>query len=141
MTEDLDAILRRVASGELTPEDAEPLVEVATGETGKRAPEEDAARPETTGRAFGWETDPLAEAEPVQPDGQVRRTVRLEVLENGRTVTTLRIPMSWASLANVVPGLSRLQADRIREAIRSGSVGPILEVQDEDGDGVIISTE
>jgi hypothetical protein len=49
--------------------------------------------------------------------------------------------MSWASLANVVPGLSRLQSDRIRDAIRSGSVGPILEVQDEDGDGVIISTE
>ncbi len=126
MPEELDAILRRVASGELTPEAAEPLVEAATGKAGKRTPHIDTP-PETT--------------EPAQPEGPVRRTVRLEVLENGRTVTTLRIPMSWASLANVVPGLSRLQADRIRDAIRSGSVGPILEVQDEDGDGVIISTE
>jgi hypothetical protein len=123
MTEELDAILRRVAAGELTPEDAEPLVEAATGKTS------------------GRDHDAPAEAEPAKADQPVRRTVRLEVLENGRAVTTLRIPMSWASLANVVPGLSRLQSDRIREAIRSGSVGPILEVQDEDGDGVIISTE
>ncbi len=126
MPEELDAILRRVASGELTPDEAEPLVEAATGRTGRHA-QDAAAAPATT--------------DPVQPEGQARRTVRLEVLENGRTVTTLRIPMSWASLANVVPGLSSVHADRIREAIRSGSVGPILEVQDEDGDGVIISTE
>jgi hypothetical protein len=50
--------------------------------------------------------------------------------------------MSWAALAgSVVPGLSNENADRLREAIRSGTVGRILEVLDEDGDGVIISTE
>jgi hypothetical protein len=141
MHEELDAILRRVASGELTPEEAEPLVEAATGKTGRPAADSKSGPPATGGDASGWQGDPLAEAQPGGPGGPVRRTVRLEVLENGRTVTTLRIPMSWASLANVVPGLSRLQTDRIREAIRSGSVGPILEVQDEDGDGVIISTE
>jgi hypothetical protein len=141
MPEELDSILRRVASGELSPEDAEPLVEAATGKAGQRVPAADPSGAEKPGRPFGWSGDSPADAEPAQPEGQVRRTVRLEVLENGRTVTTLRIPMSWASLANVVPGLSRLQTDRIRDAIRSGSVGPILEVQDEDGDGVIISTE
>jgi len=105
--------------------EAKLLIEAATGKAGKRLPDADPFPPDDLG----------------QSDSPVRRTVRLEVLENGRTVTTLRIPMSWASLANVVPGLSRLQTDRIRDAIRSGSVGPILEVQDEDGDGVIISTE
>jgi hypothetical protein len=40
-----------------------------------------------------------------------------------------------------VPGLSGSQSERIREALRSGEVGPILEVVDERGDGVIISTE
>jgi hypothetical protein len=141
MPEELDSILRRVASGELTPQEAEPLVEAATGKSGKSVRDADPAAAEKPEKAFGWSGGPFADAEPARPDGKARRTVRLEVLENGRTVTTLRIPMSWASLANVVPGLSRLQSDRIREAIRSGSVGPILEVQDEDGDGVIISTE
>lgn len=140
MSEELDAILRRVASGELTPEEAEPLVEVATRKSGRHAAEK-AVPPPAGEDSAGRSGDHLADPEPAQAGGPVRRTVRLEVLENGRTVTTLRIPMSWASLANVVPGLSRLQTDRIRDAIRSGSVGPILEVQDEDGDGVIISTE
>jgi hypothetical protein len=141
MAEELDAILHRVASGELTPEAAEPLVEAATAKAGKRAADSEPVPPAAAEEPFGQPGDAFAEAEPAGAGGQARRTVRLEVLENGRTVTTLRIPMSWASLANVVPGLSRLQGDRIREAIRSGSVGPILEVQDEDGDGVIISTE
>jgi hypothetical protein len=140
MPEELDAILRRVASGELTPEEAEPLVEAATGRSGRQAADAEPVSPAAAAES-DRSGDPLAEPEAEGPSGAVRRTVRLEVLENGRTVTTLRIPMSWASLANVVPGLSRLQTDRIRDAIRSGSVGPILEVQDEDGDGVIISTE
>jgi len=54
----------------------------------------------------------------------------------------LRIPIGLAGLAGaVVPGLSGPQAERIREALRSGRVGPVLEVMDERGDGVIISTE
>ena len=141
MAEDLDAILRRVASGELTPEEAEPLVNAATAVDGKRAVDTEAGRAAGSDRTIGRPGEPPAATASTQSTGPVQRTVRLEVLENGRTVTTLRIPMSWASLANVVPGLSHLQADRIRDAIRSGSVGPILEVQDEDGDGVIISTE
>jgi hypothetical protein len=141
MTEELDAILRRVAAGELTPEEAEPLVDAATRRTGPRPP--DAGRPqsESPGPSFARDSQSAMDTGAAQGSGRAQRTVRLEVLENGRAVTTLRIPMSWASLANVVPGLSGLQSDRIREAIRSGSVGPILEVRDEDGDGVIISTE
>jgi hypothetical protein len=141
MAEELEAILRRVAAGELTPEEAEPLVEAATAGAARRIPDGEPARTEGPGKGVGLDGDPFAEGTLPQTAARVQRTVRLEVLENGRTVTTLRIPMSWASLANVVPGLSRLHADRIREAIRSGTVGPILEVQDEDGDGVIISTE
>lgn len=63
-------------------------------------------------------------------------------MEGGRAVVNLRIPMSLAGLAgSVLPGLSNDHAERLRDAIRSGTVGRILEVQDEDGDGVIISTE
>ncbi len=54
----------------------------------------------------------------------------------------VRIPVGIAGLAGaLVPGLSGPQADGIREALRAGRVGPVLEVVDEDGDGVVISTE
>ena len=39
-----------------------------------------------------------------------------------------------------VPGLSNDQVDRVREAMRSGFRGPVLDV-DDDGDGVRISIE
>ena len=54
----------------------------------------------------------------------------------------LRIPIGLAGLAGaVVPGLSGPQAERIRDALRTGRVGPVLEVLDDHGDGVVISTE
>jgi hypothetical protein len=40
-----------------------------------------------------------------------------------------------------VPGLSSEQSERIRAAIAAGSSGPIVDVEDEDGDGVVISME
>jgi hypothetical protein len=54
----------------------------------------------------------------------------------------LRIPMAFADTAlRVVPGISAEQSDRIRAAIAGGTRGPILDVEDEDGDGVVISME
>lgn len=118
MPDNLDSILQRVASGELSPEDAEPLIAGATFSSGAGL----GGAPQSGERA--------------------QRIVRLQVLEGGKPVVNLRIPVTWAGLAgSVLPGISGQHADRIREAIRSGTVGRILEVQDEDGDGVIISTE
>ena len=63
-------------------------------------------------------------------------------MEGGRPVIHMRLPTAWASLASsALPGLTGTHAERIREAIRGGEIGPILDVTDEDGDGVIISTE
>ncbi len=116
MTEGLETILARVASGEITAEEAEPLVAAAV------------EQPRQT--------------EPSDAGPRARRTVRLQVTERGRAMVDLRIPIGIAGLAGaLVPGLSGLQADRLRDALRSGRVGPVLEVVDEDGDGVVISTE
>jgi hypothetical protein len=146
MTDNLEGILRRVASGELSVEEAEPLIAAASGEPG--TPDSGPVR--KTGR-FGWPrfSGPGGDANAASSDESsapgatgARRVVRLQVMEGGRSVVNLRIPMSLAGLAgSVLPGLSNEHADRLREAIRSGTVGRILEVQDEDGDGVIISTE
>jgi hypothetical protein len=147
MAEELESILRRVASGELTPEEAEPLVAAATTARGDAPPRESgtrggsgaaSARSEPSGGGRGaWSSEHHA-----GQGGPPRRTVRLQVLEGGRAVVNLRIPMTWAGLAgSVLPGLSAANAERIRDAIRSGEVGTILEVHDQDGGGVVISTE
>jgi hypothetical protein len=117
MPDDLETLLRRVAAGEVSAEEAEPLVEAATA-------------------------GPPPPTEPRSTPSGARRIVRLQVMEGGRPVVNLRIPMAWAGLAgSVLPGITGTHADRLRAAIRAGTVGRILEVQDEDGDGVIISTE
>lgn len=163
MTDDLEAILQRVASGELSVAEAEPLIAAATAQeaAGDEQPQRKSGR-------FGWPRPPAAPEPPVPPampgsaegeaQGRMRdhgnlrpapqygeraqRIVRLQVLEGGRAVVNLRIPTTWAGLAgSVLPGLSNEHAQRLRDAIRAGTVGRILEVQDEDGDGVIISTE
>jgi hypothetical protein len=165
MTDDLDSILQRVASGQLSPAEAEPLIAAATAPSGP--PETSNSRPDSgSSESSGWPEPPPpppappeapspAEAEAErrirgkwglgdapQPGDRAQRIVRLQVLEGGKSVVNLRIPVTWAGLAgSVLPGISGQHADRIREAIRSGTVGRILEVQDEDGDGVIISTE
>ena len=46
------------------------------------------------------------------------------------------------SALRFVPGLGGDQADRIREAVQAGAIGPILDVEDPDGGGgVLISVE
>lgn len=123
MTEDLEIILARVAAGEITAEEAEPLVAAAVD--GAPGPADGSAAPAA-----------------LDPGTRPQRNVRLQVTERGRAMVDLRIPIGLAGLAGaVVPGLSGPQAERIRDALRTGRVGPVLEVVDEHGDGVVISTE
>lgn len=150
--------LRRVASGELSVEDAEPLIAAASHREsaadqgtvpGSRpfAPPRppappSAPRPPQAPSAPAGDADASGTGARRESGGPARRIVRLQVMEGGRSVVNLRIPMGWAGIAgSVLPGLSNEHAERLRDAIRSGTVGRILEVQDEDGDGVIISTE
>jgi hypothetical protein len=71
------------------------------------------------------------------------RQLRIKVTERGRQVVNLRIPIGFVDTAlTFVPGLGGDQADRIRDAVRAGAVGPILDVEDSDGQGgVLISVE
>ena len=70
------------------------------------------------------------------------RHIRIKVSEHGRQVVNLRIPMAFADMAaRMVPGISGEQANRIRAAIDAGSIGPIIDVEDPDGDAVLISME
>ncbi len=71
------------------------------------------------------------------------RQLRIRVTEHGRQVVNLRIPIGFVDAAlKMVPGLGGEQASRIRDAVRAGAVGPIIDVEDVDGEGgVLISVE
>jgi hypothetical protein len=116
---EVEKILRLVAEGALTAEEADEIIAAL------------AAR------------DDEATAEPGQPAGYesgAPRHLRVEVVENGRRVVNLRVPVNiagWAS--NFLPGLSDQDSDRIRGAIASGTRGTILDIGDEDGRVLIVS--
>lgn len=120
----LDAVLRLVAEGRLTAEEAGPIIDaLGTSTSPSRDP-----RP--------------AEATDAPPSDGPGRAIRVEITEGGRKVVNLRVPLSLgrAALARV-PGLSESTNERIREAIEAGVRGPILAVDEGAGDGVRIVIE
>ena len=121
MTDAVEEVLRLVAEGRLSAEEAEPIL---------------AALEATSGPAEASYTE-----EPIRSD-QAGRMARIEVTEHGRSVVNLRVPLGLGRMAlAAVPGLLPANIERIREAVARGLTGPILQVQDEDGDGVRIVIE
>jgi hypothetical protein len=175
MAEELETVLRLVAEGRLTPEEAAPIIDALTRAERARAEddEEDAGWPDawpggapvTEGldrlgerisrrvhrrverahrraeRAFA-RADRHGRHAGVDHAGRGRQ-LRIRVTERGRQVVNLRIPIGFVETAlRFVPGLGGDQAERIRDAVRAGAVGPILDVEDPDGEGgVLISVE
>jgi hypothetical protein len=121
---DLETILRLVAEGHLTPDEAAPIIAALT-----------ALPSRGEGPQPAWTPPPPTTA-------RSARHVRIKVSEKGRQVVNLRIPLAFADMAaRMVPGLSGEQSERIRAAIDAGVMGPILDVEDPDGDGVLITVE
>lgn len=121
---DVAKILRLVEEGALSPEEAEQILSrldsPPIGGTGPAAAEAAAGR---------------------QP-GDPARHLRVEISDKGRRVVNLRVPLNVATFAaGIVPGLPDQEAERIREAIRSGTRGPIVDITSEDGDRVLIVSE
>ena len=68
-------------------------------------------------------------------------SLRLEIRDHGRQVVNLRLPLAVGKLAlDRIPGLSGDQVERVRAALATGAIGPILEVEDE-GESVRIIVE
>lgn len=82
-------------------------------------------------------------AEPVLHGAAGRTThLRIEVTDGGRHVANLRVPLNIAGWASgFLPGLSDQDSDRIRGAIASGTRGTILDITDNDGSRVLITSE
>jgi hypothetical protein len=128
--EALEGVLRLLAEGRLTAEEAGPIIDALGGRT---AP---------SGSVDTSDTSPFpGDGAPARPDDTPGRTLRVQVTEKGRTVINLRIPLSLGRAAiTQVPGISEATSDRIRQAIEAGVKGSILEVDDA-GDGVRILIE
>ncbi|HEX6868664.1 MAG TPA: hypothetical protein VF119_07650 [Candidatus Limnocylindrales bacterium] len=129
--EALESVLRLLAEGRLTAEEAGPIIDALDG------------RPSPGGGSTAPRTGAAAGSDATGGDrgDAPGRILRVQVTELGRTVINLRIPLSLGRAAiSQVPGISEATSDRIREAIEAGVKGSILEVDDA-GDGVRISIE
>ncbi|MEO5704816.1 MAG: hypothetical protein ABIZ52_08755 [Candidatus Limnocylindrales bacterium] len=136
MTDPLDRVLQLVAEGKLTADDAAPILD-ALDRKGQQPP-----GPGFMNVGPSAQPGPTTEPGPGNGDGRAARYARIEVSENGRRVVNLRIPISLGRFAlNRVPGLSKEQIAEVESAVSSGAHGPILDVQDSDGDGVRIILE
>ena len=151
MPDELETILRLVADGALSPEQAAPIIDALTrveradhsGDLAEDDPMSPHARRldhqlhrahRSVDRAFARAQASLAEAG--------GRQLRIQVKEGGRQRVNLRIPIGLVDAAiGFVPGLGGDQAQRIRDAVKAGEIGPIIDVEDDDGESVLISVE
>lgn len=147
MSEELETVLRLVAEGKLSPAEASPIIEALS--RAQRAGPGGAGEPGGMGDRIGRRIDQAfarAEQRLADTDDRIEafrgRQLRIRVTEHGRQVVNLRIPIGFVDTAlQFVPGISGEQAQRIRDAVDAGTRGPILDVDDPDGSGVLISIE
>lgn len=133
MRDELATVLRLVAEGKLSPDEAAPLIE-ALGMAGRGA----GSQPHP-GHAATHEERHGAHDEP----GRVRgRRVRIQVSERGRRVVDLRVPLAFAAMAaRAVPGIPDTYASMIEQAVEGDTSGTIVDTEDEAGDRVLITVE
>jgi hypothetical protein len=128
MPDELETILRLVADGHLSADDATPILEALR------------ERESLRGRIGGSGSRP-GTGSGGRPGHDGTRALRITVVENGRTVVNLRVPLGLAAGAvDRVPGLSPGYRASILQAIREGATGSIVDVGDED-DGVRVTLE
>lgn len=128
----LEQVLRLVAEGRLTAAEAGPILDALGAAPGGAGP--------GSAAEMGAETNPGPGSSSTARSGP--RIARIEVRESGKRVVDLRIPVSLGRRAlSRVPGLSDQHVQDVQDAFASGALGPILDIEDADGDGVRIVLE
>ncbi len=136
----LDQVLRLVAEGRLSAEEAAPILAAlddapANAEAARAA---GASATAAVAAASAAGADAVLEGEVLAGSPS---SLRIEIRDNGRNVVNLRLPIAVGRFAlDRVPGLSGEQVTRVREAMNSGFRGPVLVVDDGDS-GVRIVLE
>jgi len=141
MADAMERVLTLVAEGRLSAEEAAPILDALSV---REASSAGGGSGTTPGR---FDDGSAADGVTVAGDtpsgsGSGAKWARIMVIEHGRRVVDLRIPTSLGHFAlGRVPGLSADQVSELRQAISIGRTGPLLEVEDPDGDGVKIVLE
>ena len=121
----LEAVLRLVADGRLSADEAGPILDALQTRADRISDDPRPAEPAVT-----------------SPGGGPGRAIRVEVTEGGRKIVNLRVPLALGKAAiDRIPGLSASMGDRILEAIDNGMRGPVLVVDDGPDDTVRIVVE
>lgn len=131
MRDELATILRLVAEGKLSADEAAPIIEALSLSPSR-------------GSAAGGHGHPDHAAQHAIHDEArgTRRRVRIQVSERGRRVVDLRIPLAFAAVAaRAVPGIPDSYASLIERAVEGETPGTIVDTEDENGDGVLITLE
>lgn len=127
MPDTLEHVLRLVAEGRISAEQAGPILDALGAEEG--------------GSGDAGPSEPRAGSTPSATGSGPAKTIRIEVSDKGRKVVNLRIPIPLGRMAlDRIPGLGGNHGDLVRQALAEGRVGPLLEL-DDDGDGVRIAIE
>ena len=132
-------VLKLVAEGRLSAEEAAPILDALSKAPGRTSA---GGNPAGTGPVqAGTSTGGQADGKSGTP-GDRPRFARIQFLEGGRRSVDLRVPVGLGRFAlSRVPGLSGEQINEVQDALASGTHGPILDIQDADGDGVRITLE
>jgi hypothetical protein len=140
MSDPLDQVLELVAAGRLTADEAAPILDALAARDRVLAAHAEVVAARDRVRGAREQATAGASASPAER--RPPQVARIEVRDAGRRVVDLRIPISLGRFAlDRVPGLSADHLSQVREALASGASGPILDVQDADGDGVRIVLE
>jgi hypothetical protein len=133
VSDELNTVLRLVAEGKLSPEEAAPIIDALSASADARTA---ASRAHA---AHGEIHDD--ERRSAERSGRGRR-VRIQVSERGRRVVDVRVPLAFAAMAaRMVPGIPDRYSSLIEQAVDSDTTGTIVDAEDEDGDGVLITLE
>lgn len=127
-TEERMRVLRMIEEGKISAEEGARLLK-ALDKSGKKQGRRPSGPPPTPGENSG-------------------RWMRLRVSDtgSGRTKVNMTLPLGLISMglqvgARFVPEVSNLDVQQVRDALRSGIPGKILEVMDDDGELVEIFVE
>lgn len=149
MSDAMERVLQLVVEGKLSAEDAAPILDALSAKEAAR----DRPGPRPGGGAgigaagvvsgdAGSGAPQVIAAAASATDSTGARFARIMVMEGGRRVVDLRVPASLGRFAlGKIPGLSTDQVNELQQAISIGQTGPLLEVEDPDGDGVKIVLE
>lgn len=141
MADPLEDVLRLVAEGRLTPEEAAPIIEaLGSRRSAMAGPPGPIGATRGTGGDKSHAGSGPSNASAAPAAGRQAR-IRIEVRDSGRTVVDLQVPAFLSELAQTLPGIPAAYAAQVRSALRAGIRGRIVDILDEDGSGISITVE